>query len=199
MANYLPDEVIADIRALRSGGKSIRAISRQLGISKNTVSRYVNFNDGAQCDCGKPAGHKGWCQPMYAKSTARQAFHASRRGVRITVPPQPRRSRVTEARAEKMRWLGLAEQNCTTLLPRSVWDEIFHEIADRTRRVDFQIREDVRHEMFLACIQGRLPRTDIKRAVTTFITFVMRGNCYHDTDTVSATDLFQRNGHGRLS
>ena len=67
-------------------GKSIRDIAKAVGCAKGTVQRYrdavlagwVIYGDSyfkpAPCECGRDAGHKGWCSVRYSKSIARQEF-----------------------------------------------------------------------------------------------------------------------------
>lgn len=172
--NYLPATTIEQLRRLRADGASQRAIARQLGISANTVARYVG-GDEAKCACGAPAGHKGWCKNLYAKSVARQAFHAARKGQRIEVaPPVPKSSRLSKVREEKHKWLGRILGDYRPLQA----SEHMHAVSIvqlATREVHDEWREDVRQEMILACIEGRLRCEDARRAVYTFWDFVSHG------------------------
>lgn len=181
MANFLPAEVVERMRQLRRDGHSLRKISRELGVSPNTVGRYLSAEDGARCECGEAAGHKGWCKSRYAESAARQAFHAKRRGVFLDVPTPKIASRVTESIREKRIWVG-ALRTATTPLPGVEWFGAIGEVERATRTVERVIRDDVRHEMIVACLEGRLQRKDIGRSVMTFVGFVWRGNCFGGPD-----------------
>lgn len=179
MSNFLPPEKLRELHELRSAGNGIRKLSRMLGISTVTIRRYIKDDDGTKCACGDPVGHKGWCRARFAKSIARQAIHARRSGKIIHVPPAPiRRSRVTEAIAEKWRWLGLADYAPPPLQSRAEqWAAVVavYRVIGR-RHSDFW--DDVRQEMILACLDGRLPLEDVGRARSTFVSFVWRGNTW---------------------
>ena len=169
MANYLPSSTVGELHALRQGGAGVREIARVLGISKNTVSRYLPDKNTASCPCGKLAGHNGWCAHRLDKSERRQAYLSG-----APVPPAPsRRSRVLEAVSEKRTWLGL-ERFMGCRLPADEMYGAIGEINRLTARLHSQIRDDVRHEMIVSCLEGRCPRSDLERAVPTFISFVMR-------------------------
>lgn len=88
MANFLPQPRVDAILSGAQAGMSLRWIARTVGISKNTVKRYLPLaGEDRSCPCGGPAGHQGWCKWRYAQSPARQAFHAARRKQpRIIVP-----------------------------------------------------------------------------------------------------------------
>lgn len=171
MAHYLTAATVGEIFALRTGGAGLREIARELGVSKNTVARYVGANRLTSiCPCGKPAGHKGWCQDRIAKSARRQAYLAGE-----PVPPAvPPRSRIKRVVLEKRVWLGL-EPFCGKRLPEDEWFAAIGEINRLTQRLRNDVREDVRQEMFVSCLEGRCPRAELERAIPTFWGFVTRG------------------------
>ncbi len=72
---YAPHRLAADKRAaivsLATSGMGMRAIARELGISKATVDRY--FPRDAKCPCGRLlVDHRGWCSVRFAASEVRQ-------------------------------------------------------------------------------------------------------------------------------
>lgn len=90
MANYLSPSIVADLHKQILSGISIRKIAQLFGISINTVQRYRNIvidsgEEIAQCKCGKPSGHKGWCSYRLEHSKARQLFLEGWVGKRITL------------------------------------------------------------------------------------------------------------------
>lgn len=190
MANHLPPETLNKMKALRNEGATMRSISRLLGISTNTVRKYISSDDGQTCDCGLPVGHKGWCKERYSKSIARQAFQASRRGVNIIVPPSPKYSRVSDAVALKRRWLGL-DDGFFKPLPRDERYGAIGEVMHVTRKCSLQVREDVRQEMILRVFEGRVPRKDIRRAYLTFYGYFMRGMVLRTYEIDPSSSLYE--------
>lgn len=84
MSNWLSDEKrISVVRCLLSG-LSVRQTAATTGCSKVTVSRYRSVIRAAHelygesdmqmraCQCGKAAGHNGWCASRYDASPKRQ-------------------------------------------------------------------------------------------------------------------------------
>mgnify|MGYP001609345870 CR=1 FL=1 len=73
-----PPDVVSEITRRILTGHSIRAISREVGVSRGTVLRYRFLIAGEieipHCDCGRPAGHRGWCLTRVAGSPARIEF-----------------------------------------------------------------------------------------------------------------------------
>ncbi len=79
--NFLkPEKVEAVTKSLESG-VGIRGASRETGVAKGTVTKIAAVivaqrEEGGQgiipCECGKPAGHKGRCKNLLAKSPKRQ-------------------------------------------------------------------------------------------------------------------------------
>lgn len=58
-------------------GISAHAASRQAGVSKMTAFHYRNLWEiHVNCECGRPAGHRGWCAPRLRNSPKRQALVA---------------------------------------------------------------------------------------------------------------------------
>jgi hypothetical protein len=74
-----PDKLDMVIKSFIQGD-GIRKASREVGIAKNTVSKYyrmfVKINNGIDpsCKCGLPVTHQGWCKERYKKSDARKLF-----------------------------------------------------------------------------------------------------------------------------
>lgn len=201
MSNFLPVEVIAAMRDSRANGMSLRAVAREHGVSTNTVKKYIRSTDGARCDCGQRASHQGWCKARYAKSAARQAFHAGRRGVFINYTIPSRRSRVTESTTEKQKWFGVI--GTISPIHKREYLGAIGEVDHAVERVPLVVREDVRGELIVAVLEGRLPRSDVKRAVTAFIGFVWRGCVFRGVDQrfdyVVDDSLLCLPGHGRAS
>lgn len=82
MANFLSTEEQETVKRFLLNGQSLRWISRELSVHKNTVLRYRRLLLEAKetikpCACGDRAGHRGWCQPLFLRSPARQAFMAA--------------------------------------------------------------------------------------------------------------------------
>lgn len=71
-------DVVSEITKRILSGCSIRDISREVGVSRGTVLRYRFLIAGEielpHCDCGRPAGHRGWCLTRVVKSPARIEF-----------------------------------------------------------------------------------------------------------------------------
>lgn len=86
MSNWLPDAKRRLLVSLLLAGKSVRQVAALVPCSKVTVTRYRSVVRAANelygeadmrmpdCECGKPAGHNGWCAPRYARSEDRQRF-----------------------------------------------------------------------------------------------------------------------------
>jgi len=62
------------IKGLWTSGLSIRQISALVGVATDTVHTYADGHQRGNCDCGKPAGHKGWCKPRIQQSARRQKY-----------------------------------------------------------------------------------------------------------------------------
>lgn len=176
VSNYLPPETVGEIFTGLQAGMSLRAVARMAGVSTNTVRRYIPKDALRQCPCGAPAGHKGWCKDRYAKSPARQAFHALRRGVVLEVPKVARRSRVGEARARFDFIFGLSDdwQKRATPLPRDEMYGVIGEADQATRRVPLEVRDDVRQGIILAVYEGRVKRYQISEVVSAFFKYEMK-------------------------
>lgn len=72
-------------------GKSIREVSRMVGVSKNTViklRKVLEIIAGKEflCECGRPVRHQGWCAHRFSKSDSRQEFVRGWRKVREFKP-----------------------------------------------------------------------------------------------------------------
>lgn len=173
MPNYLPVEVVAEIKAACEAGLSLRAIARMTGVATNTVRRYIPTASARpqRCQCGAPAGHQGWCKWRYARSPARQAMHALRRGVVLEIPKVESRSRIKEARARFEFVFGIADdwQKRATPLPAEEHYGVIGEVHAATRRVSWDVRDDVRQSMILAVYEGRVLRSEIADLVGAFV------------------------------
>ena len=181
---------------MRGNGMSARAIARALGISKDTAAKHCKQIESPLCECGRPVGREhGWCKSTYAKSIARQAFQASRRGVHIAVPPPPVvPTRVSKERAERLRWLGRIDWSGRPPNGSEV-DPGISAISLATRRVYKEQRDEVRQEMALAFLEGRLAFDDIRRSVSTFVHYVWHGCSlrYEVPIDIGAKDAFGHN------
>ncbi len=176
MSNLLDAATVSQIRALDAAGMSLRGIARQIGCSTNTVRRYIGGDSLRQalCKCGQPAGHKGWCVARYEASIRRQAYHAGRRGEVISVPPAEIVSRVKRAQQRAARILGL-DGLVYAPIARELHYGVWGEVVRVTRRLSSDIRDDVRQEMFLRCIDGRFDPTDLPALVGAFAKFFRLG------------------------
>ena len=77
MVNILKKNLIEEIRRLSIDEYvPLREISRILGVSKTTVSRYRRQIGGAEvlCGCGKNLNHRGFCHIRYSRSPARKKW-----------------------------------------------------------------------------------------------------------------------------
>lgn len=85
MSNDLPPAKRRKVLRLLLEGQSVRGVANAVGCAKNTVLRYRAVIQAAEllgdksvhlptCECGQPAGHRGWCAVRYAKSPKRQEF-----------------------------------------------------------------------------------------------------------------------------
>lgn len=76
--SYLPVGLVHRLVEFYRRGGSIRKTARCLGIAKDTVSTAFRRLKGrvsrADCACGRPAGHLGWCRVRFQKSQKRQTF-----------------------------------------------------------------------------------------------------------------------------
>jgi hypothetical protein len=67
-----------EIEKLYKSGMSIRFVSKQVGVSKQTVNSYFKLLrmklGTVLCPCGAVAGHRGWCSLRFAASPARQLW-----------------------------------------------------------------------------------------------------------------------------
>lgn len=176
MGNSVSLEVVATIRKLQADGCGLREISRELGISKHTAKRYFLPDANASCGCGKPAGHNGWCKARYAKSAARQAYQAQRRGVEVNWTRPVAKSRQSALTQKKNRWLSIGEQDNFSPIPVPVDEHygIIGDVRNITRRLPLEYKDDVTSSMIVACMDGRLGREEIKDALTTFLFNEMR-------------------------
>lgn len=172
MANTLSGEDISRIRTMASEGNSLRKISRDLGISTNTVSKYGKGHFGL-CKCGLPSGHRGWCKERYKASESRQAFHAKRKGVVLPVREAPIKSRQQSAKAEKQFWTTMPRRLARPL-PTGLHFRAIGDVTHACRNIRVPEKEDVVQHMILSVIDGFLPFEDIPRAIPTFIGFHMR-------------------------
>ena len=83
MSNFLKPEKIKQLVDQIEKGEEIRKISRETGVSKNTVTHIqrvviaekISTGEAVPlCGCGQPAGHNGWCSHRLAESPKRQKF-----------------------------------------------------------------------------------------------------------------------------
>ncbi len=168
MTNVLLERSIEDIKRLAMQGFGIRAISRSLGISKNTVKKYYPAVTG-KCACGQSAGHKGWCKHRYEHSPARRAMQAARSGRIISVPDPIRFSRLSDQRKSNLRWEG--KDGCS-YQPLEHW-EMYSAIGEAhrvTKKYPIEFREDVCQELILGAIEGRIRPDEMHIAGKHFLT-----------------------------
>lgn len=87
------------IHRLAHEGKGVRAISRELRISPNTVDRY--FPRDAACACGRLLiSHPAWCAVRYAASKVRQnTMQKLHNAQRPTGSPQADGAKDSEAKS----------------------------------------------------------------------------------------------------
>lgn len=82
MGNFLPPGKVIEIQEHIEKGKSIRETMEETGVAKQTIMKIrkavVEMADEKGtpilCECGKPAGHNGWCKERLAKKPARKEF-----------------------------------------------------------------------------------------------------------------------------
>ncbi|HEX5328329.1 MAG TPA: hypothetical protein VFW75_16870 [Acetobacteraceae bacterium] len=76
--NFLSDEAASAIRQKLITGMGLRPVALEFGVAMNTVQRYRKLlvAEGVElrCQCGGPAGHRGWCAARLSRSEARQEF-----------------------------------------------------------------------------------------------------------------------------
>jgi hypothetical protein len=83
MANELPPHKRALLKRLIACGASVRAIAEAVPCSPQTVKRYADmWSISANCGCGKPAGHNGWCHVRLDFSPVRRGWLQDRWKVR---------------------------------------------------------------------------------------------------------------------
>lgn len=167
VANVLPDKTVGDIKILAAKGLGVRAISRALGIDRKTVNRYYPKHTNPKCNCGRPAGHNGWCKWRFAHSAARQAFwyRNSRHKISIQLPPKlSRRKAIDKTRS---RWLGLSHppQPVQYMEMYSIIGEVRH----ATRKFPVELREDITQEIIVRALDGYIQRGEIVNAAKWFM------------------------------
>jgi hypothetical protein len=170
--NRLPEKALEDIRSLASRGLGVRAIARATGIDKATVGKYIKKEAMAigACECGAPGNHPAWCRFRYAKSMARQAYQASRRGMHIPLPPAVRMRRLSSVTKTKLRWLGRLPDAHSNQPPHPV--EVYGIIGECIRETDFirsAFREDICSELTVGALAGYIKRDEIARAARFFL------------------------------
>ena len=77
--NICDKNTLENAHKLLQKGDSIRKVSSELGLSKNTVKKYKRIWEAEsgkrfRCRCGLPSSHQGWCSHRYNNSIARQSF-----------------------------------------------------------------------------------------------------------------------------
>lgn len=162
--------MISEIRQAFARGDGLRAISRNYGISKNTAKRYKPANGAALCLCGQPL-HAGLCKERYAATPALVSYQRRCKGVDDGYRKPPRRSRQKEATA-KFDFVFGREPGWEKRAVRPSEKEHYGIIGDVrlvTRHLKWDHREDVQHEMILACMEGRITRAEIPKMVTPFL------------------------------
>jgi hypothetical protein len=176
VSNMLPMEEIQKIRVCFSEGRSIRETARVLGMSANTVKRYIPKNDARVCGCGKPVGHKGWCKALYAKSIARQNFHRRRSGLQLFVELEQPPSRISAWLERKARILGVGDEwrDQVVPLPHDEQYGAIGEVYAATAHLRHEYKQDVRSAMVVAVIEGRLDRSEIRKRVGLFVNYELR-------------------------
>jgi hypothetical protein len=172
MGNYIPSDLVSTIIKMYNDGTSVRKISRDLGISSNTVKRYIKNQPAALCKCGQISKHRGWCSFRYASSLARQAVILRLNGMPVDfdIPAPTVRSRVKETVSLKRMWLGLSDQK-NFPIPKSEHLNAIGVVKRNTKKVPSQIKDDVQQHMILSVLDGNLHIDDVPRAVTTFIVY----------------------------
>ena len=75
--NVLPPVLSDMIQRLLAAGHGVRAVAAEVGVAKNTVTRYRQLllrHAAPRCPCGAPIGHNGFCAWRFARSPRRQAL-----------------------------------------------------------------------------------------------------------------------------
>lgn len=67
MAEKASRATIASIVRLRGSGLSIAAVAAKTDVSRVTVIKYTRGMNRGMCRCGKPGGHKGWCEHRFVE------------------------------------------------------------------------------------------------------------------------------------
>lgn len=81
--NKLSPEKRDALKRMIAAGMTNRSIQRALPCSHATVTRYARmWTFSPVCGCGRPAGHKAWCDVRVAFSPQRRGFLATRWGMR---------------------------------------------------------------------------------------------------------------------
>jgi hypothetical protein len=162
-------EEINEIRRAFASGLGMRAVARTLGISRDTAAKFRPSS--AKCLCGKPP-HAGLCKAVVTASPGIISLHRRRKGIDDGYRAAPKKKSRYQKRQEKRAFIfGLAPNWREFADPPHENERygIIGEVHHATRRIVREYREDVRHEMILACFEGRLARNEIAPMAKLFL------------------------------
>lgn len=178
--NVIPQAMREQVRLALLSGSSIRETMRVTGVARATVRRLqrelVSVETAApKCQCGRKAGHQGWCSVRYLASAARQAF--VNRWEKGRAWNAARRADVAAQRANrpKRQW-NSARGNLPLLRYPYMADSCFldglteHVHSVISARIPEQFRGDVCQDVICAILSGELRIDDLKQSVSRFVT-----------------------------
>lgn len=157
--NAISLEHDAAIRAAILVGRNTGSIAHEFGVHRNSVVLRRRLIAGAAqpCSCGRPASHKGTCQPrLVAASTARPKRAFPR--IRSWRPPT---SINYVALSQHFRNRPLSPEELVVAV-----DSVIPKFLPR------QVRDEARSEMLLAHLEGDLAIGDFGERCREFVTKV---------------------------
>lgn len=177
--NVIPQIMREQVRLALLGGSSIREVVRVTGIARATVRRVQRDLVHVQkitpkCQCGRNAGHQGWCHARYLTSPARQA--AVSRLPKDKAWNAARRADVAARRANrpKRQW-NSARGNLPLRRYPYIADPCFLDAMTEyvhsaiSARIPDQFRADVCQDVICAILAGELPISELKSAAAKFL------------------------------